>query len=1384
MGGSSKAQTVGYKYFLGMHMVMCHGPVDAVTRIQVDRRTAWTGNQTSTGQIQVNAPNLFGGDEREGGIGGLSFGSGFSLQSNGKVDVEMGLPTQGRNDYLQAQLGADIPAFRRVLGLVLRKVYLGNNPYLKPWSIRAKRIHVRQDGIPQWNDAAADVGGDMNPAHIIREILTDPDWGMGYPEEDMDETSFLAAAATLLSEGMGMSILWDKQKSIDDFLSVVLSHIDGSLYIDRSTGKFVLKLARGGYDASTLPLLDEECVARVSDFKRSTVAELTNQVTVIFWDKSTGKDNSVTVQDIALAANQQATVGTTLQYPGFTNGTIASRVASRDLRALSTPLASATLYVNRKAASLNVGDVFRFSWEEYGVDQLVFRVTNIELGELANNLVKLNVIEDVFSLSQAIYAPPAPSEWTPPSMTPVPVSSRLVTNVPYYMLARQLGDTAAADLAATAGYVMVAGVRPGTAFNAQVHVNEGGGYAQQTMLDFCATATLSAAVGPDVLALPITGGQLLDTIDIGDYVVMGSGVGDFEICEVQSLTDTACNVKRGMMDTTPALTTALGTRLMFIGRGEFAAALAGEYTSGESISIKMLPVTGEGVLDIASATADTIVVNPRQDRPYPPGLFRVNAQAYPATIEDAVTVTWAHRDRLQQTADTLVDQNAASVGPEVGTSYTVRFMAQGSGGTVKKTVSGLATTTYTYTLDDQVVDGVVDPMRVELWSVRGGVASLFKQVWEFSHPVSLGGPDLALYIPGIGADASASVLDYGGTARAVTVAGNAQVDTAQSVRGGSSVLFDGSGDYLSVTSTSDFDLSKAWTMECHVRFNAVSNTWLWSKTNGGFTLGLILNVFNTNGINVLVNPTGTRIPVLASPVVNTWYRVTVTYDGSRVRAYLDGTLTGGNDAALTAIADSLGFGRNSVSNSEFLNGWLDEVYWLRKNVCLLLQVGSGAQVDRIGLHPVTVSGVGAVSAAQTKFGTESFYNGGTNTEATSWVRSLAADQIYRFGPGMAFCMEGWFRIASYPSTYQNFFSSDTFGAAGSGGFQAGVTSSGQLYITTNPSGTNHVYASNSGAVALNNWFHVAFTRNASGTMRIWLNGFSVGGAFSTSDDFSTETIGQLLGGSTSAICIGKGLADFPGGTNADLDAYWEDVRVVRGSPVYTQTFVPRAGRFRHVSQFHGEVNVVADQFEGVNGATAHEELNGRSWSKGSGTDTSISTSQFKWGTSSLRIGPTSGNDYFFLTSHPNYALGTGDFTLRFWMRPNATGNNQAVFDMRTAITEPRLTVLTGASGALRLFVNGTDRITSAAGVLTASAWAHVEICRVSGVTRMFVNGVQAGSDWADATDYTAGPVYLGTVSDAPGSSSFHYVGYIDDLQLKKGIGLHSAGFSVPAGPHD
>jgi len=126
MSGGSKKVTVGYRYRIGLHGVLCVGPISRITEISFDDRLAWSGGATDT-TITINDPELFGGESREGGV-------------SGDIDVLMGGSTQTPNTYLQDQIQADIPAYRGVVSLIFKNFYMGLNPYFKKIKIRAQNL--------------------------------------------------------------------------------------------------------------------------------------------------------------------------------------------------------------------------------------------------------------------------------------------------------------------------------------------------------------------------------------------------------------------------------------------------------------------------------------------------------------------------------------------------------------------------------------------------------------------------------------------------------------------------------------------------------------------------------------------------------------------------------------------------------------------------------------------------------------------------------------------------------------------------------------------------------------------------------------------------------------------------------------------------------------------------------------------------------------------------------------------------------------------------------------------------------------------------------------------------------------------------------------------
>lgn len=146
MSSGSKSTVIGYWYRLLYHFGICKGPVDAYLEQRVGDRVAWKGVQTSSGQVVVNQPNLFGGEKSEGGL-------------SGAMDVMMGEANQGPNNFLSAQLGADQPTYRGKLTTVWRGGRWGAmNPYPKPTAFKVRRILKGWDNDECWYPEKAPIG--------------------------------------------------------------------------------------------------------------------------------------------------------------------------------------------------------------------------------------------------------------------------------------------------------------------------------------------------------------------------------------------------------------------------------------------------------------------------------------------------------------------------------------------------------------------------------------------------------------------------------------------------------------------------------------------------------------------------------------------------------------------------------------------------------------------------------------------------------------------------------------------------------------------------------------------------------------------------------------------------------------------------------------------------------------------------------------------------------------------------------------------------------------------------------------------------------------------------------------------------------------------------
>lgn len=701
---SGEDYTIAHKYYLGMHMVLAH-EIDEITAIHADGKEIWSGSSTG-GRINIDERTIFGGVEQ--GSGGIE----------GAIDFERGLPDQEQNDYLQSQLGTDIPAFRGTACLVLRQVYLGTSTYLKTWSIWANRFP------DSWYPSKAVIGKGANPAHIIVEVITNNLWGMGYNLADIDTDAFEAAADTLYDEGLGLSMLWDYSSKIDEFLNNVLKHIDATLYIDRRSGQFTLKLIRNDYVIDDLPLFDEDNIIKIDRFRRRTDADLVNTITVEFWNREKGEDSSYSITDTAAVMTMGGTVSKNISYPGFSTTDQAVYAASRDLRALSTPIVDAVLYTNLEGDELNVGDAFLLSWDRYGVTEAVMRVVGLEFAEAEKGGIRVECVEDVYGIVDAVYTAPPASYWQDPVSEPAQCPIHSMMEIPFYTIVRKSTATDALSLADGSGFAAIGGTRPSSdAFHAQswFYNTDDSEYKQTGKVNFIPRAVLQFDIGITDTTLPVLWADGFDEVKTGTWALI-----DSEIIRIDTTSTSQLTVGRGCLDTVPA-SHAVDADILFVQNRQ--AVLDKEKSDGDTIKGKLLPHTAKGTLDIESAPEQSVTLNSRAVRPYPPAKIRINGEADSTDLSGDLTLSWVHRDRSQQTGTNIVDTEDESIGPETGTTYSYEIR-KASDDTQLASETGISGTSETVLAADIGFDGDI---YVLCWSVRDGYDSWQKQRREFTY---------------------------------------------------------------------------------------------------------------------------------------------------------------------------------------------------------------------------------------------------------------------------------------------------------------------------------------------------------------------------------------------------------------------------------------------------------------------------------------------------------------------------------------------------------------------------------------------------------------------------------------------------------------------------
>lgn len=420
---SSTTVTKGFRYFLGLQFGICRGQTGTSTegdvelrRVLVGDKEAFSGSLIGETSTFINEPNFFGGEDL--GQGGLV----------GTLRWFPGTDLQAKADYLDDFQDVDPPNARvsryiRSCYALFERGLVGLSTNLEQWKFEVRRI---TNGLSLAGGGSVNSGNDMNPMNVLYELLTDTEWGLRQVVSKIDTTVLSAAAATLAIEGNGMSMNIDSGIEGLEFLNEIERQVDGFVFQDPETGLWTIKLARDDYVVADIPTLDVKTnLIDIADYSQGTWEETVNQTRASFSNRANdyaddfgvgfdganaqiqGGGSVVTVRNVPIENN----------YPGIKDGALASAIASRDLRALSTPLAKANFRATRDLYFLKPGDVFKWNDTARGIIELVMRIQRIDYGTLADGEITIDAVQDVFRSQVGSFGIPPATGWVPPSDT-------------------------------------------------------------------------------------------------------------------------------------------------------------------------------------------------------------------------------------------------------------------------------------------------------------------------------------------------------------------------------------------------------------------------------------------------------------------------------------------------------------------------------------------------------------------------------------------------------------------------------------------------------------------------------------------------------------------------------------------------------------------------------------------------------------------------------------------------------------------------------------------------------------------------------------------------------------------------------------------------------
>ena len=624
-------------------------------------------------------------------------------------------------------------------------------------------------------------------------------------------------------------------------------------------------------------------------------------------------------------------------------------------------------------------------------------------------------------------------------------------------------------------------------------------------------------------------------------------------------------------------------------------------------------------------------------------------------------------------------------------------------------------------------------------------------------------------------DASASNLT-------ISTAGNASASTFSPHRqGGFSAYFDGNGDYLDTGTnihdgigTGDFTVECWFYLENYSGYRGIFGSGS-TDANDEFTLMVLMNGL----LYFDWGATGSSDYVQASSAtpLNIWNHISITRSGTSLNVWLNGTSV----ASKTTSADIGGSSSFKVgwARQQLFQGYIRDVRVVIgtavytsaftpptepltaiTNTAFLLsdlpyfkdQSTSNHTITANGntlQKPVTLFDNGAVYSKE-DHGASAYFDG------TGDYISAEDDASFSFGTG-DFTVESWLYHQNASASYY-----DLIGTASNSGY-IGSNRGGWIFAYYHTHGSTYalkfgyqynnafpVDISFSKTLNVDTWYHIAMTRQGN-QLKCFVNGIQVGSTVTN----STNII------STEPLTIGTG-----SNISTYVTGYMSDVRVVKGTAVYTSNFTPPTAPLTAITNTKFLLNPepsISDLSQ-----IGNIKLFGNA---------ATSTTQVKFaGTKSIHF--ANSGDYLQITNSESWISGyAGNYTIEFWWYPTniALGTYQEPLTCGMGFQ-----LYTQSNGQVALAIDEANAGTffwhpQNIYQLVDNTWTHFAIVKNGTAYTIYIDGVSKATTTSSNTIGTSAAIELGSYL----GGQYPSPGYYQDFRITKGLARYTANFTPP-----